>query len=125
MPVVGIEHVQLAMPPGEEHAARAFYSGVLGIPEVPKPPTLAKRGGAWFENEVVKIHLGVERDFRSARKAHPALLVTDLVGLIEWLKVHDTDIIDDEPLENYRRIYVSDPFGNRYMSQTPLVTALS
>ena len=119
MPVVGIEHVQLAMPPGEEHAARAFYSGVLGIPEVPKPPKLAKRGGVWFENEVVKIHLGVERDFRSARKAHPALLVTDLVGLIEQLKVYNIDIIDDEPLENYHRIYVSDPFGNRIELMEP------
>ncbi|MEL6398469.1 MAG: VOC family protein [Cyanobacteria bacterium J06626_4] len=119
MPVVGIEHVQLAMPPGEENAARAFYCGVLGIPEVPKPPKLAKRGGAWFENEWVKIHLGVEKDFRSARKAHPALLVTGLARLIERLKAHGVDIIDDEPLEGYHRIYVSDPFGNRIELMEP------
>ena len=105
VPVVGIEHVQLAMPPGEERAARAFYSGVLGIPEVPKPPKLAKRGGAWFENEWVKIHLGVEKDFRSARKAHPALLVTGLASLIERFKGHGVDVINDEPLEGYHRIY--------------------
>ena len=72
--VVGIEHVQLALPPGEEAAARAFYTGLLGIPEVPKPPGLAARGGCWFEGTGVKVHLGVEADFRPAKKAHPALL---------------------------------------------------
>src|ERR1039457_6415640 len=72
--VQNIDHVQLAMPPGEEERARAFYAGVLGLTEVPKPPDLAKRGGAWFEQGAVKIHLGVEADFRPARKAHPALV---------------------------------------------------
>jgi catechol 2,3-dioxygenase-like lactoylglutathione lyase family enzyme len=43
--IIGIEHVQLAMPPGEEDRARQFYSGILGIPEVEKPAELAKRGG--------------------------------------------------------------------------------
>ena len=122
MAIVGIEHVQLAMPPGEEDVARAFYSDVLGIPEVPKLPKLAKRGGAWFENEWVKIHLGVEKDFRSARKAHPALLVDDLASLIERFKVHDIDVSDDEPLENYHRVYVSDPFGNRIELMEPCST---
>lgn len=80
MRIKGIEHVQLAMPPGREAEARAFYEGVLGIPEVPKPPNLAKRGGCWFVQNTLKIHLGVEDDFRPARKAHPALLVDDLAA---------------------------------------------
>ncbi|HYJ95855.1 MAG TPA: hypothetical protein VEV86_14590, partial [Vicinamibacterales bacterium] len=98
--------MQLAMPPGKEAAAREFYEGVLGIPEVPKPPHLAKRGGAWFERGTLKIHLGVEADFRPARKAHPALLVVDLEGLIARLKEHSVKIIDDDPLEGYLRVYV-------------------
>jgi len=101
------------MPPGEEDAAREFYSAVLGIPEVPKPPNLAERGGAWFESESVKIHLGVEKEFRAARKAHPALLVDDLPRLVEKLREHGIAVIDDDPLESFHRVYVSDPFGNR------------
>ena len=113
MPIVGIEHVQLAMPAGGEAEARAFYQGLLGIPEVPKPPNLAKRGGAWFERGSLKIHLGVEADFRPARKAHPALLVANLESLIADLRSAGVPIVDDEPLAGYLRVYVSDPFGNR------------
>ncbi len=98
VPIAAIEHVQLAMPPGMEDAAREFYQGVLGIPEVPKPPRLAKRGGAWFERGSLKIHLGVEADFRPARKAHPALLVVGLETLITRLKEHNVNVIDDDPL---------------------------
>ena len=84
--IVGIEHVQLAMPAGREAEAREFYSVLLGIPEVAKPPELAKRGGAWFETDSVKVHLGVEADFRPARKAHPALLVRGLLDLVDRLR---------------------------------------
>jgi catechol 2,3-dioxygenase-like lactoylglutathione lyase family enzyme len=119
MPIVAIEHVQLAMPAGMEQAARDFYQGLLGIPEVPKPPELAKRGGAWFESGTLKVHLGVEADFRPARKAHPALLVTELEQLIVRLKQHNVKVIDDEPLEGYFRVYVADPFGNRIELMEP------
>ena len=110
--IVGIEHVQLAMPPGREAEAREFYSGLLGVPEVAKPPELAGRGGAWFEAGAVKIHLGVEADFRPARKAHPALLVRGLRALIERLRHARVDVVED-PLESHLRVYVADPFGNR------------
>ena len=120
MPIAAIEHVQLAMPAGGEAAARNFYEGVLGIPEKPKPPHLAKRGGAWFENGALKIHLGVEPDFRPARKAHPALLVVDLEGLIARLKRHGIKIMEDEPLEGFSRVYIADPFGNRIELMEPL-----
>src|SRR5262245_65944614 len=98
MTVVGIDHVQLAMPAGREDEARAFYADLLGVPEVPKPEDLARRGGAWFENGQVKIHLGVDRDFRPARKAHPALRVHDLRGLAERLRAAGVAVVDDEPL---------------------------
>jgi len=102
-----------------ESAAREFYQDVLGIPEVPKPPQLAKRGGAWFERGSLKIHLGVEADFRPARKAHPALLVVDLESMIVRLKERNVEVIDDDPLEGYLRVYVADPFGNRIELMEP------
>lgn len=111
--VVGVDHVQLAMPAGREQEARAFYSGLLGIPEITKPPALAARGGVWFEAGAVKIHLGVDPEFRPARKAHPGLLVRALDSLIDRLRRAGYAIVDDEPLEGYLRVYVSDPFGNR------------
>jgi catechol 2,3-dioxygenase-like lactoylglutathione lyase family enzyme len=120
MHVAAIEHVQLAMPAGMENAAREFYQGVLGIPEVRKPSHLARRGGAWFERGSLKIHLGVEVDFRPARKAHPALLVVDLSALIARLKEHGVEVVDDEPLKGYLRVYVADPFGNRIELMEPL-----
>lgn len=112
MTIVGIDHVQLAMPAGREDEARAFYVGLLEVPEKSKPAALAKRGGVWFEDDAVKIHLGVDADFRPARKAHPALLVSDLRGLVERLRQAGVEVVDDE-LPGYYRVYVSDPFGNR------------
>ena len=111
--VCGIDHVQLAMPAGQEGLAREFYSGVLGLSEVPKPANLAKRGGVWFEGESLRVHLGVEQDFRPAKKAHPAFLVRDLPALVQHLKRAGIVVNTDEPLEGYDRVYVSDPFGNR------------
>jgi len=113
MPVTRVEHVQLAMPAGGEDQARGFYSYLLGIPEVPKPPNLARRGGCWFEQGQLKVHLGVEADFRPARKAHPAFLVDSLASLVRTLREAGYEIVDDEPLEGFERVYVSDPFGNR------------
>ncbi len=113
MRIVAIDHVQLAMPAGGEPAARAFYTGVLGLPEVAKPPALAKRGGCWFESAEVKLHLGVEADFRPAHKAHPALLVSELAPLLERCRRAGCSIVADELLEGRARAYVSDPFGNR------------
>ena len=113
MTIIGIDHVQLAMPAGGEAEARAFYADLLGLPEVPKPPHLAARGGCWFESSDVKVHLGVEQGFRPARKAHPALLVVDLSALVRRLTEAGVTLADDEPLAGYDRIYADDPFGNR------------
>lgn len=119
MRVQAIEHVQLAMPPGGEASARGFYRDLLGLPEQPKPPHLAERGGCWFESETVKIHLGVEQGFRAARKAHPALLVGDLPALKRALAGAGVELVADEPLEGYDRVYVDDPFGNRLELMEP------
>ena len=109
----GLDHVQLAMPTGEEALAREFYSGILGLTEVPKPANLAKRGGAWFEGGSLRVHLGVEAEFRPAKKAHPAFRVQHLDAMIRHLQHAGVAVLTDEPLEGYHRIYVSDPFGNR------------
>lgn len=101
------------MPPGQEEAAIEFYEELLGIPKVAKPSHLEARGGCWFESELVRIHLGVDFDFRPARKAHPALLVDNLDSLRRRLIDADVSIIDDQPLPGFRRLYISDPFGNR------------
>jgi len=120
MKVVAIDHVQLAMPAGREAEARAFYGDLLGIVEQPKLPHLAKRGGCWFERGALKIHLGVEKEFAPARKAHPALIVEDLPALVAALKRAGHRVVEDEPLEGYDRVYVDDPFGNRIELMEPL-----
>ncbi len=120
MRIIGIEHVQLAMPPGKEEQARDFYMRLLGLPEVPKPPKLAKRGGVWFENRFLKIHIGVENDFHPARKAHPALVVEDLNSLVALLRENGFVVVDDDALEGFFRVYVSDPFGNPIELMEPL-----
>ena len=107
------------MPAGGEDLARNFYEHILGISEKPKPAHLAKRGGCWFERGDLKIHLGVEADFKPARKAHVALLVTGLSLLQEKLKTSGCTLKEDEPLEGYHRVYVDDPFGNRIELMEP------
>jgi catechol 2,3-dioxygenase-like lactoylglutathione lyase family enzyme len=107
--IVAIDHVQLAMPPGGEARARAFYGDVLGLSEVAKPARLAARGGCWFERGAVRVHLGVEPGFRPARKAHPAFRVADLPAVVaRCLEAGFAAEADGE-----QRAYVDDPFGNR------------
>ena len=107
---VGIDHVQLAIPVGAEDEARAFYVGVLGLTEQPKPPTMASRGGAWFGAGSVRIHVGAEADFVPARKAHPALLMNELRSFIS-----ESGLIAkwNTEIEGLVRCHVDDPFGNR------------
>ena len=112
MTVAAVDHVQLAMPAGGEVSAQEFYEGLLGLRRVPKPSHLEQRGGCWFENDSVKIHLGVDPEFRPARKAHLALVVEGLAGLAERLQAASVPV-RPEPLDGHHRLYVDDPFGNR------------
>ncbi len=113
MRIEAIDHVQLAMPVGQEHLAPSFFVELLGFVEVPKPSGLAKNGGAWFERGAVKVHLGVESDFRPARKAHPAFLVSGIDDLARLLTNAGWPAAIDNKLPGYKRFYVDDPFGNR------------
>jgi catechol 2,3-dioxygenase-like lactoylglutathione lyase family enzyme len=108
-----IDHVQLAMPAGEEQKARAFYGDLLGMTELPKPPELAKRGGCWFESGGVQLHLGVESDFRPAKKAHPALRCVDYSALVGRLREAGFEVIEPGDTPGVRRCHLHDPFGNR------------
>ena len=113
MPILALDHVQLTMPSGREAEARAFYCDVLGLTEISKPAKLVPRGGCWFQRGSVKVHLGVEADFRAARKAHPAFLVDDLATLASILTAAGHALTYDEPLDGFTRLFVHDPFGNR------------
>jgi catechol 2,3-dioxygenase-like lactoylglutathione lyase family enzyme len=119
--IAGLDHVQLACPAGREDEARAFYGGLLGLAEIEKPEPLRSRGGVWFRCGEQQLHLGVEDDFRPARKAHPALLVggeRELDELAERLG----DVRWDGDLPGYARFYAEDPFGNRIELLTPRPT---
>ena len=113
MQLVSIDHVQLAMPPGEESKARSFYVDVLGMNEMTKPDALAKRGGAWFSFGNVQIHLGAEEKFQPAKKAHVALTVRDAAPLRAKLLQSGYRVQDDDLIPNVKRFYTNDSFGNR------------
>lgn len=112
-PFSAIDHVQLAMPAGSEETARKFYASLLGMREIPKPAELAIRGGCWFECGPVQIHLGVEADFRPARKAHPALRCFDYNRLIAGLRAAGIEVTPDHSIPGVERCHIADPFGNR------------
>jgi len=118
--LVGLHHVQLSAPPGSEDVLRRFYGDLLGMDEVAKPPVLAARGGAWFRSGALELHLGIEDDFRPARKAHPGLLVEDLDAMAGRLRAAGIDVDWDDDFPGYRRCYLHDPHGNRLELLEPL-----
>jgi catechol 2,3-dioxygenase-like lactoylglutathione lyase family enzyme len=111
--IQAIDHVQIAIPTGGEIAAQPFYRDLLELTEVPKPPAMAARGGAWYEAGHVKVHLGVEADFRANDKAHVAFIVDDVAGLAARAAQAGFKVKHDDDLPGYQRAFVYDPFGNR------------
>jgi catechol 2,3-dioxygenase-like lactoylglutathione lyase family enzyme len=111
----GIDHVQLAAPEGCEPKARSFFVDLLGWVEIPKPEILKKRGGVWFQCGTHQVHIGVQKDFVPATKAHPAFHVDNIDALREYLLQKNFQVIDDEARmdEGVKRFYLNDPFGNR------------
>jgi catechol 2,3-dioxygenase-like lactoylglutathione lyase family enzyme len=110
---IRLHHVQLASPLGSEELARRFFGELLGLREIPKPANLARRGGVWFELEDGQLHIGIEREFRPAEKAHPAFSVPDLEALRRRLGAAGIETWEDEPYPGRDRFYTRDPFGNR------------
>jgi catechol 2,3-dioxygenase-like lactoylglutathione lyase family enzyme len=113
MTIIGIDHVQVAAPRGCEAEARAFYGELLGLEELPKPESLAARGGCWFRAGGQELHVGVEDPFTPAQKAHPGLVVADLDVLAAALGAHGIEVAHDDAIPGARRFYAADPFGNR------------
>ena len=113
MTISGIDHVQVAAPAGCESEARAFYGGLLGLEELPKPKPLASRGGCWFKAGAQELHVGVEEPFTPARKAHPSFVVSDLDHLAARLTAEGISVRFDDLIPGTRRFETADPFGNR------------
>jgi catechol 2,3-dioxygenase-like lactoylglutathione lyase family enzyme len=120
MTVTGIDHVQVAAPPGCEAEARAFYGELLGLEELAKPEALAARGGCWFSAGGQELHVGVEEPFAPARKAHPSFVVTDLDDVAARLTAKGIDVAYDDRIPGTRRLETTDPFGNRLEFRTAL-----
>lgn len=113
MPVIGLDHILIAIPEGAEDAARAYYCGLLGFTEIEKPEALAGRGGFWLQAGAFTLHIGTETPFVPPGRAHPGLLVDDLKAMIALLREADAELAFDVPLPGYDRVHVRDPFGNR------------
>jgi catechol 2,3-dioxygenase-like lactoylglutathione lyase family enzyme len=113
MPILSLDHVQLAIPVGGEERARAFYTGILGLTEVEKPASMAGRSSIWFFAGPVNLHVGVEPDFHPTRRAHPALVVDDLDAIVAACERAGLPTKPDTSFNNFRRAHVFDPFGNR------------
>ena len=113
MPVLSLDHVQLAIPTGGEERAREFYAGILGLTEVAKPAAMSGRNSIWFVAGPVNLHLGVEPDFHPAKRAHPALVVDGLDDIVAACERVGLPTKPDTSFNNFRRVHIFDPFGNR------------
>lgn len=113
MTILSLDHVQLAIPEDGEDLARDFYGKLLGLTEVIKPSSIADRRGVWFEDGALKVHLGIDPDFTPAKKAHPGFVVADLEGLVGKLEAQGYSVKAGSDLPGIRRVFSSDPFGNR------------
>lgn len=125
MAVLGLDHVQLAAPPGCEAEARRFFGELLGLPELPKPQPLRARGGVWFAAGAQQVHVGVAAEpFVAATKAHPALLVDGLDALAARLEAAGAPVQWDDAIPGVRRFYTVDPWGNRIELVSPPASSL-
>ncbi|MFB6983359.1 VOC family protein [Streptomyces scopuliridis] len=118
--LTAFDHVLLAAPPGSEAELRGYYVEVLGMTEIPKPPALAARGGCWFQAGSVQLHLGIEKDFRPPKKAHPGLRVTGIEAYAHRVGAAGAPVVWDDNLPGHRRFYSEDPVGNRLEFLEPL-----
>ncbi|CAG6394074.1 glyoxalase [Streptomyces cocklensis] len=118
--LVAVDHVLLAAPPGSEDELRRYYAGVLGMTEIAKPPALAARGGCWFQAGAVQLHLGIEADFRPAKKAHPGLRVAGIEAYAARVEERGAQVVWDDGLPGHQRFYSEDPVGNRLEFLEPI-----
>ena len=120
MPILSLDHVQIAIPLASEDRARAFYTAILGFTEIEKPPQMAERKSIWFVAGAVNLHLGIERDFTAAKRAHPAFVVDGLDAILAACELAGITTKPDTSFNNFRRVHVFDPFGNRLELMEPV-----
>ena len=113
MAALAIDHVQIAIPAGGEAEGRRFFGELLGLEEIAKPNDMAGRGGCWFAIDAQQLHLGVDADFRAARKAHIGLATSNLSSLRERLSRAGIETVDGVAVAGRERFFTHDPFGNR------------
>ncbi len=119
--IARLNHAQITVPRGAEKQAREFYCGVLGLPEIAKPDSLAGRGGFWVQLGDQQLHVGTEDDVdRQATKAHLAYEVTDVEAWRVHLEAHDCKVLESAPIPGFARFETRDPFGNRLEMIQPL-----
>jgi catechol 2,3-dioxygenase-like lactoylglutathione lyase family enzyme len=112
--IIGIDHVQITVPANAVAEARAFYCGLLGLPEVEKPATLQERGGFWLQVGDRQVHVGTEDGVaRHATKAHVAYAATKIAEWRARLAAAGVDLLDGIPVPGRDRFEFRDPFGNR------------
>jgi catechol 2,3-dioxygenase-like lactoylglutathione lyase family enzyme len=113
MPVLGLDHVQIAIPVGGEERAREFYDGILKFSEVEKPAAMTGRKSIWFVAGPVNLHLGIDAEFHPAKRAHPAFVVDNLDDIVAACESAGLATRPDVGFGDFRRVHVFDPFGNR------------
>lgn len=111
--ITALDHIQIALPAGQEAPMRSFYCHLLGMTEVEKPEALSGRGGFWAEGPGMQFHFGVDPQFRPQTKAHPAFTVGNFDRMLQRLEAAGRPVIPDERLPGVRRIFTTDPVGNR------------
>jgi catechol 2,3-dioxygenase-like lactoylglutathione lyase family enzyme len=111
--IAGLDHVQVAIPPGADDQARAFYGGVLGLHEIPKPAPLNASGGLWFQTGASQLHIGGQAGFVPAKKAHPAFVIDDFAAYCALLGERGVEVREETQVYGRRRAGIEDPFGNR------------
>ncbi|WP_236244913.1 glyoxalase [Streptomyces sp. CC210A] len=111
--MTAVDHVRTAAPAGAEDLLHRSYGGALGMTGIPGPPAPAARGGSWFQGGAVRLHLGIEADFRPVRKAHPGLRGAGIDACAARLRGHGAPVVRDDHLPGHRRFSSEDPVGNR------------
>ncbi|PZD97300.1 glyoxalase [Paenibacillus sambharensis] len=107
-------HAQITIPRGQEEEARSFYCGILGLPEISKPVSLAGRGGLWLQVGDQELHIGTEDGVdRYQTKAHLAYEVEDIQEVRRLLSNNGIEMLEAIPIPGFERFEFRDPFGNR------------
>ena len=111
-----INHVTIAVPAGEHEKVRAFYGGLLGLEEIPRPAALnAVYDLMWFKLLDILLHLDFTPPWtKPAENRHLALEIHDLPKLRRYLEHKGATIREAVPMEDRERFYLLDPFGNYF-----------